>query len=138
MKIQSTSSTHEIYLLINMEVHVCLIHAGIVHTLTQIREEYWIPQGRVEVRGVLLHCLICRRHEGASFQLPHMPPWPHKRVSQSHPFQFVGLNYLGPVYVKANNGLDKIWICLFTCLSVRAINLEWVMDLTATQFLNCL
>ena len=50
----------------------------------------------------------------------------------------MGLDYLGPVYVKANNGLDKIWICLFTCLSVRAIHLEWVMDLTATQFLNCL
>ena len=50
----------------------------------------------------------------------------------------MGLDYLGPVYVKANNGLDKIWICLFTCLSVRAVHLEWVMDLTATQFLNCL
>ena len=67
-----------------------------------------------------------------------MPPWPHERVSESHPIQFVGLHYLGSVYVKANNGLDKIWICLFTCLSVRAIHLEWVMDLTATQFLNCL
>ena len=67
-----------------------------------------------------------------------MPPWPRERVFQSHPFHFVGLDYLGPVYVKANNGLDKIWICLFTCLSVRAIHLEWVMDLTAAQFLNCL
>ena len=74
---------------------------------------------------------------GPSFQLPHMPPWQRERVSQSHPFQFVGLNYLGPVYVRTNNGVDKIWICLFTCLSVRAINLEWVMDLTATQCLNC-
>ena len=125
------------YLLI-MEVHVCLIHAGITHTLAQIREEYWIPQGRVEVRSVLSWCLICRRHEGPSFQLPHMPPWPRERVSQSHLLQFVGLDYLGPVYVKANNGLDKISICLFTCLSVRAIHLEWVMDLTAIQFLNCL
>ena len=50
----------------------------------------------------------------------------------------MGLDYLGPVYVKAHCGLDKVWICLFTCLSVRAIHLEWVMDLTAVQFLNCL
>ena len=111
------------YLLI-MEVHECLIHAGIAQTLAQVCEEYWIPQGRVEVRSVLTQCLICRWHEGPPFQLPHMPPWPRERVSQSHPFQFVGLDYLGPVYVKAHGGLDKVWICLFTCLSVRAIHLE--------------
>ena len=61
------------YLLI-MEVHVCLIHAGNAHTLAQMREEYRIPQGQVEVKSVLLRCLICDRHEGPSFQLPHMPP----------------------------------------------------------------
>ena len=26
-------------------IHVHLIHAGVAHTLAQIREEYWIPQG---------------------------------------------------------------------------------------------
>ena len=36
-----------------MEVHERLIHAGIAHTLVQIHEEYWIPQGRVEIRSVL-------------------------------------------------------------------------------------
>ena len=76
------------------------------------------------VRSVLTQCLICCRHEGPPFQLPHMPPWPRETVSQLHPFQFVGLNYLRPVYVKAHSGLDKVWICLFTCLSVKAIHLE--------------
>ena len=67
-----------------------------------------------------------------------MPPWPRERVSQSDPFRFVGLDYLGPVYVKNHDDFNKTWICLFTCLSVRAIYLEWVMDLTTAQFLNCL
>ena len=35
-----------------MEVNKCLMHAGIAQTLAQVREEYWIPQGRVEVRSV--------------------------------------------------------------------------------------
>ena len=68
------------YLLI-IEVHKRLIHTGIAQTLAQVREEYWIPQGRVEVRSVLTQCIICRRHEGPPFQLPHMPPWPRERVS---------------------------------------------------------
>ena len=30
------------------------------------------------------------------------------------------------------------YVCLHVKISVRAIHLEWVMDLTAIQFLNCL
>ena len=84
---------HFTHMLIN-EVHVRLIHAGVAHTLAQIREEYWIPQGRIEVRKILSQCSICRRYEVPSFQLPHMPPWPRERVSCSDPFQFVGLDLL--------------------------------------------
>ena len=118
-----------------MQVHERLIHAGIAHTLAQVREEYWIPQGGVEVRSALSRCLIYRKHEGPSFQLPHMTP---ERVSRSDPFQFMGLDYLGPVFVRDQSSLDKAWICLFTCLTVRAIHLEWVTDLTGTQFLSCI
>ena len=40
--------------------------------------------------------------------------------------------------MKCESQLKKTWICLFTCLSIRAIHLEWVLDLSASQFLNCL
>jgi len=30
-----------------------------------------------------------------------------------------------------------MWICLFTCLSVRAVHLELVRGLSAQQFLDC-
>ena len=79
------------------------------------------------------HCL-----KRPSFRLPCMPPWPKERVSRSDHFQFVGLDYLGPVNVKCESQLKKTWICLFICLSIRAIHLEWVLDLSASQFLNCL
>jgi len=68
-------SRHEVFTrLLIKKVHEHLIHAGVAHTLLQIREEYWIPQGRVAVRSVLLCCMICHRHEGAPFPLPLMPP----------------------------------------------------------------
>ena len=35
------------------------------------------------------------------------------------------------------NEVVKSWICLFTCLSARAIHLEWVKDLIPEQFLSC-
>ena len=119
-------------------MHCRIIHAGVAHTLAQIREEYWIPQVRAEVRRVLFQCLLCLRLEGPSFRLPSMPPWPRERVSRSDPFQFVGLDYLGLINVKYESDLKKIWIWLFTCLSIRAMHLEWTLDLSASQFLNCL
>lgn len=61
-----------------------------------------------------------------------------ERVSRSSPFQFVGLDYLGPIYVKGESEMKKVWVCLFTCLTVRAVHLEWVTDLTAVQFLSCM
>ena len=124
--------------LIIIEVHQHLIHAGISHTLGQIRQEYWIPQGRAEVRRVLSRCVVCKRHGGPSFGLPNMPPWPRERVSKSEPFQYIGLDYLGPFSVKEGNGVEKMWICLFTCLAVRAVHLELVKGLSAPLFLDCL
>ena len=128
---------HFTHLLIQY-VHERLIHCGVSHTLASLRHEYWILKGRIEVKKVISRCLVCRRHEGPSFSLPKMPPWPKERVSQSSPFQYVGLDYLGPLLVKEGKEVVKVWVCLFTCLTVRAIHLEWVMNLTPDQFLSCL
>jgi len=64
--------------LVVQEVHERLIHASVSHTLASFRQEYWLPQGRVEVRVVIYHYLVCRRYEGPSFALPKMPPWPRQ------------------------------------------------------------
>ena len=124
--------------LLIQEVHESLVHTGVSYTLSCLRQEYWIPHGRVAVRSVISRLLICRRHEGPSFNLPQMPPWPKQRVSQSAPFQFTGLDYLDPVFVKEEDKMVKMWICLFTCLAVCAVHLEWVQSLSAEHFLNCL
>ena len=129
---------HFTYLVIQ-EVHMRLIHAGVSHTLSQVRQEYWIPQGRAVVRHVILKCVICKRHNGPFFCLPNMPPWPKERVSRSTPFQYIGLDYLGPIHVKEGGNIEKCgYVCLFTCLVVRAVHLELVRGLSAQQFLDCL
>ena len=51
---------------------------------------------------------------------------------------WIGLQYLGPVFVKEGKGITKMWICLFTCLAVRVVHLEWVRSLSAEHFLLCL
>ena len=47
-------------------------------------------------------------------------------------------SYLGPLHVKEGNTVQMMWICLFTCLAMRAIYLELVKGLSAQLFLDCL
>ena len=56
-----------------LDVHQRLIQVGVAHTLSQIRQEYWILQGRAELRKVISKCVVCKRHGGSSFKLPNMP-----------------------------------------------------------------
>ena len=53
------------------------------------------------------------------------------------PFTFVGIDYIGPVFVCNGSDSSKGWICLFTCLNVRAIHLEFIDDMTTESFLMC-
>ncbi|CAF1104794.1 unnamed protein product [Didymodactylos carnosus] len=126
--------------LIIQNYHQKLLHVGVAHTLAQIRNEFWIPSGRSEVFKIVKRCLRCKKFDGGPYKMPEMPALPKARVSESAPFTFTGLDYLGPLYIKENGRTTtkKVWICLFTCLSTRAIHLELVDDMSADQFLLCL
>lgn len=92
------------------------MHLGVSQTLSMVRHTYWIPQGRSEVKRVLRRCTICKRHEGGPYRMPIMPPLPRKRVNESSPFTYTGVDYFGPIYVKTDGVTKKVWVCLFTCL----------------------
>lgn len=121
------------------DTHRKLFHTGVNHTLSHIRRKYWIPQGRAEIKFVLRRCRTCRKHQGGPYRMPAMSPWPRDKLTRSVPFQKTGLDYFGPLYVKQPDGSQKkVWVCLFTCVVVRAIHLEIVADMTAEQFIMAL
>lgn len=59
-----------------------------------------------------------------------------KRVNESSPFTYTGVDYFGPIYVKTDAVTKKVWVCLFTCLVVKAIHLEFMQDMSTEEFLN--
>ena len=137
----------EYYTRLNIEeAYRKMFHSGVSQTLAEIRQEYWIPKGRSEVKRVLSRCQVCQIVEGGPYRMPQMPPWPKERVVQSIPFEYTGLNYFGPLYIKnylnvATGGevpaTKKVWVCLFTCFAVRAVHIELVEDMSAEEFLLC-
>jgi hypothetical protein len=62
-------------------------------------------------------------------------PLPPSRVQKALPFSRVGLDYFGPLSIKTKDGPKKVWVCLFTCLLIRAIHLELVQDMSTEEFL---
>ncbi|XP_073955010.1 uncharacterized protein [Choristoneura fumiferana] len=119
-------------------IHESNYHVGASHTLTLVRQQFWIPKGRAVVERILKKCPQCVKHGGGPFPLPPTPALPPERVNYSSPFTYTGLDYLGPVLVNTENGIQKRWICLYTCLAVRAIHLEVVQNMTAEETLLAL
>lgn len=119
-----------------LKSHQQVLHGGVADTLSKIREQYWIPQGRQIVKNVLKTCYICKRLEGQRFALPPTPPLPVERVQNAYPFEVTGVDYSGAVQLNDSSQVDKVYICLFTCAVTRAVHLELAEDLTSETFIN--
>lgn len=116
------------------ELHQKNYHVGVSHTLALLRQNFWVPHGRSTVQKVIRKCLQCVKYGGGPFKLPAMPDLPSERVKLSLPFAFTGMDYFGPLFVDEVTQ-EKRWVCLFTCLTIRAIHMEVVKDLSAEECL---
>ena len=67
---------------------------------------------------------------------------PIERITPGPVFDKVGVNYAGPVLVKYGHvrkpTVVKTYICVFVSLTVKAVHLELVSDLTTYAFIACL
>ncbi|XP_065917809.1 uncharacterized protein [Dysidea avara] len=126
---------HPFTALIIRSIHIKLYHTGIIGTLTAIRQSYWIPRGRQYVKMLLRQCTICKRHSGKPYATPDPPPLPKTRTLDAPPFTVTGVDFTGALYVRQNSEEMKVYICLFTCATTRAIHLEVVNDLSTETFL---
>lgn len=130
-------SRSKISSLIAQNIHEEMMHAGASTVIARLRDTYWLPRARTTVKQAINSCYLCRRWRARPFKLPAFPPLPLERVSPNPPFRFTGVDYMGPIVIK-NCPPSKRWICLFTCLTVRAVHLEIAEDLSGPAFLNCL
>lgn len=93
------------------------------------------------MKNFIRKCVICRKFEGTPYSSPPQADLPSDRVSEDPPFTHVGLDFAGPLFIStknsegAENESKKVYICLFTCASTRAIHLELTSGLNVEAFL---
>jgi len=127
---------HKFTELIVRDAHEKHFHTGTNSTVTYIRQRYWIPAARQCVKNILRHCVVCNKLCGNHYKAPNPPPLPRHRVQMMEPFTVTGIDFTGALYIRAPEGENKVYICLFTCASTRAVHLEVVTDLSEETFLQ--
>ena len=126
---------HHVVDLIVRHAHHNNGHVGREHTLAYIRKRYWIVNARVSVKRIC-NSIICKRYNG-KLMSQMMTDLPSARVTAFEPaITHVGLDYFGPINVKYRRGTVKRYVCLFTCLSSRAVHLEMAWSADSDSFIQ--
>lgn len=118
--------------------HKLADHQGTNLTLSKLSARYWVIAAREEIRECEQGCYECRRRK-AKAMTQIMAPLPPRRVTDTlRAFANIGVDFGGPFLVKQGRGKvrQKRYLCLFTCLSTRAVHLEMAYSLDTDSFLN--
>ena len=113
-------------------------HIGTEHVLANLRQFYWIVNGRTAIKALIRRCFFCQVRR-AQKQYPYMADLPAGRTAYGEPpFSHCGVDLCGPFLIKQGRKRLKRWIVLYTCLTVRCVHLEVVEGADTDSFIMAL
>ena len=119
-------------------LHVCLGHCGPTLLLVAVGRRFHVVSARRLTRSICSQCKVCRK-AAPKPQPQLLGELPAERISTSPAFTSTGLDFAGPFTIKKGHTRKpvylKAYLCLFVCLSTKAIHLEVISDLTTASFL---
>ena len=79
-------------------------------------------------------CVSCRKRNEAPMQ-QLMADLPKERlIPFEPPFTYTGAAFFGPFHVKRGRRTEKVYGCLFTCFTSRAVHIKDVSSLDTDSF----
>ena len=132
---------HTVTKLLVRTEHLRLLHAGPTLVATSLHRRFHIIGSRVIIRAIVRECVVCRR-TSARPRPQMLGQLPVDRLIPGPVFQHTGVDYAGPILIKRGSvrkpTLVKAYVCIFISLSVRAVHIELVSDLTTEAFIATL
>lgn len=128
--------------LIMRQAHFRSQHGGVQVASHFIRQRFWIPRLRSELKRYTRKCVTCARHK-PEYQVQLMGELPAERTRPGKPFEASGVDYAGPIHIKIVDKHGKTiithkgWMVVFVCLKTRAVHLDFVTDLSSDSFIAC-
>ena len=111
---------------------------GTNQTLAALSTRYWLLAGKEEIQEWEKECVVCRRRKLKPCS-QKTAPLPTSRLKTSlQAFVRSSDDFAGPFITVQGRGKrrEKRYLCLFTCLTTRAVHLEIVYGLDTDAFLN--
>lgn len=132
---------HHVTQLLIKHYHLKYLHAGPQLVQSLLTQNFWILSARNAIRSCIFKCITCFKAKPQN-KPPLMGDLPPNRVTPGKPFSKTGIDFAGPFSVKIhtlrNAKITKVYLCIFVCLSTKAIHLEVAMDLSTDAFLDTL
>ena len=118
-------------MLIIQREHLQNGHSGKECTLTDLRQKYWITNGRIIMKSLINKCLRYKENNAQSSP-PFMADLPLTRLGMSmSPFTYTDVDYFDLIQIKQGRLRLKRWGSLFVCMTTRTIHLEipslWIL-----------
>nr|XP_049697145.1 uncharacterized protein LOC126054685 [Helicoverpa armigera] len=130
--------SHHLTHLIVADAHEKTLHGGPQLMANFLRSAYWIIGARSLIQQYVRKCVTCAKQR-ANVKNQLMGDLPSVRCIPARPFLHSGVDYAGPISIRTSKGRGhrayKGYICLFVCMTTRAIHLEVVSDMTTQAFL---
>ena len=127
-----------ITMLIIRDFHERFSHAGVYTVTREIRREFWILRAFATVRKTLKSCITCKRVNEKPLKLNQNSYREFRSNPPKVPFSSVFLDYIGPINVRIENNVKKVWLLIVTCLFSRAISLKICFSAETREFLRVL
>lgn len=107
--------------------HRITLHGGPTATLSMLRRELWLLQGRALVNSVCRSCTTCFRMNPITVQQPP-GQLPIERVTQARPFSTTGVDFCGPIHLKPVHrraAAEKAYLPFLCALQSRLFMWSW-------------
>ncbi|XP_055701637.1 uncharacterized protein LOC129800919 [Phlebotomus papatasi] len=133
-------STHHFTDLVAREFHQKTLHGGPHLLLSTMRMQFWPIHGMTVAKRIVRECVKCFRVNPRGVE-QLMSNCPENRVCQFRVFTHTGIDFCGPFYLKPltrKGASPKVYVCVYICLTTRAVHLEMVESLTTDAFIGSL
>ena len=118
--------------LIDQECHNDCKHLGTAATPYKLRlSGYWLTRARQSIKHYIADCFVCRKYNALSFRYLRLTNLPKKRVNLIRPFLYTCVDLTrSSVNTNGGRGDKKAYLLVFSCLSVRAIHIKLMQDIS--------
>ncbi|XP_055708946.1 uncharacterized protein LOC129805203 [Phlebotomus papatasi] len=118
--------------------HIALLHAGPSALICSLRRKFWPLGGRYLVRKITHYCNVCYPFK-VKLENQVMGNLPRPRVTLARAFRSVGIDFAGPFNIRVDlssrTRTQKVYVCVFVCMGVKAVHLEVVSSMTTEAFI---